>query len=197
MVTGIGEAAGVQRGLPAQVDRSEIVRAARGLAAERSSQYARSGAPISPDPLLTGNAVPGATPLRWLQGHNKCNQFVGDVLYRAGFAMPKFRMEDGSHHYVHAAALRRRTEHFAAVTDRRAVEPGDLIVIQRPGSGENSAHVEIVIGSHGYDGALVTLGAHPHGVEQRVRRLVGASASDGGWERGEARWYILRPIAVR
>ncbi|MFM1848580.1 MAG: hypothetical protein RL417_2054, partial [Pseudomonadota bacterium] len=121
-----------------------IVSSAQAIARERGTEYSRASSPASPEPRLTGNRVPGETRLRWLQGHNKCNQFVGDTLFAAGFKMPLFEMGDGSHHYMHAAALPGQRDFFAPQRRIAEVESGDLLVIRHPGRGENSGHVEII-----------------------------------------------------
>ncbi len=173
-----------------------VVESAVGIARDRGQEYARGSSPVSPEPRLTGNAAPGETPLRWLKGHNKCNQFVGDVLYGAGFRMPMFVMEDGSHHYMHAAALPGQRDFFQSVTRRDEVAPGDILVIRGPGRGENSGHVEIVTEVERGTGLLTTLGAHPRGVEERVRNLGERESVSLAWNKGNARWFVLRPYST-
>lgn len=170
-----------------------VVESAVSIARSRGRSYARESSPVSQEPRLTGNTVPGEIPLRWLKGHNKCNQFVGDALYESGFRMPMFVMEDGSHHYMHAAALPGQGDFFRVITKRDEVAPGDILVIRGPGRGENSGHVEIITRVVQRNGALTTLGAHPRGVEARERSLGERASVRQAWDKGDARWFVLRP----
>ena len=165
---------------------------------------------------LTGNTYPEHSRLGWLKNRNKCNQFVGDVLTLAGFAMPTFRMRDGSKHFMHAEALLDQPKFFKQVG--RDVAPGDLLVIDRPGRGENSAHVEIVTRAGvAPDGALQlsTIAALATGVSERDRSswLHGAkwielgrailprgphkrrAEAVGYFQRGTVKAFFLRPFA--
>ena len=147
-----------------------IVSTARDRGRLQGASYARASAPTSPMVGLTDNVQPEHSRLGWLKHRNKCNQFVGDVLTLAGFAMPTFRMRDGSKHFMHAEALLDQPKFFKRVG--RDVTPGDLLVIDRPGRGENSAHVEIVTRAEvAPDGALQlsTIAALADGVSERER----------------------------
>lgn len=174
---------------------ARIVASARNIARTQGHRYARASYPVSPEPRITGNSVPGETPLRWLKGHNKCNQFVGDALFEAGFRMPLFRMPDGSSHFMHAAALPNQREFFALVTRNAEIEAGDLLVIRQPGTGGNSGHVEIITEVEHRTGTLKTLGAHPRGVEERRRVLSERAPVSLAWSKGNDRWFVLRPHA--
>ena len=196
MVEPVSSLRSVPLGPPGADAGQRIVESAWAIARERGGSYARARAPVSPEPRLTGNHLPGATPLRWLRGENKCNQFVGDALYGAGLHMPLFRMADGSHHYMHAAALPGQRGFFARVTSRADILPGDILVIRQPGRGENSAHVEIITNVNRASGALTTLGAHPRGIEERQRVLGKGASVDEAWPKGNDRWFVLRPYAT-
>lgn len=176
-----------------EVGHDLIVASARTIAAEEGARYARAAYPTALEPRLTGNREPGKTGLRWLQGHNKCNQFVGEALYRSGFQMPMFTMPDGSRHYMHAAALPGQSDYFTPILRRSEIAPGDIVVMRGPGRGENSAHVEIIVTPVQPDGRFVTVGAHPRGIEERSRNLGGAAVVERGWSRGDKVWYVLRP----
>ena len=196
MVRPIEQSLAVMRGGWTNDPGMRVAESAVSIARARGRGYARGSSPVSPEPRLTGNTVPGETPLRWLKGHNKCNQFVGDTLYEAGFRMPMFEMEDGSHHYMHAAALPGQREFFQTITKRENVAPGDILVIRGPGRGENSGHVEIITEIDHRDGVLTTLGAHPRGVEERERSLGERASVPLAWNKGNTRWFILRPYAT-
>lgn len=186
-------------GSPQNTDAGEhTVAIARDRGRRLGAGYAKSAAPTSPMPELTGNSHPGRSLLGWLKNRNKCNQFVGDVLTLAGYAMPTFRMRDGSKHFMHAEALINQPHYFERVG--REVAPGDLLVIDRPGRGENSAHVEIVTGAHRSTDtptSLTTIGALNMGVteQDRAPMLKGArwNKKGGYFERGTLKAFFLRP----
>lgn len=173
-----------------------ITDAAIQIANERPADYAKDSAPRSLNPDLSGNKMPMQTRLGWLAGRWKCNQFVGDAMYEAGYRMPTLRMPDGSLHYMNAERLPAQKSHFDLITDRKAVRPGDLLVIDyHRGSGEDGAHVEIVGASGAKPGDLITVGAGKDGASLRERSGILSSASASGtfWANDSARVYILRP----
>lgn len=174
-----------------------VARAAEVIFRERGYEYSKASAPRSPHPELSGNKIPMHSRLSWLVGRAKCNQFVGDALFEAGFEMPTFRMKDGSKHYMNAERLPTQTLHFERVVTKAGVRPGDLMVIDyTKRAGENGAHVEIV---HSFDvgsRSLITLGAQGDGVAARERNpwLSGTHSTDGSWVVEGARIYFLRPV---
>src|SRR5689334_2576271 len=85
--------------MPAPSPTTMVANAAISRAAGDSLGYAFSNAPLSVNPELSGNTRPGISRPGWLKNVNKCNQFVGDVLFEAGFRVPVNRMGDGSVHY--------------------------------------------------------------------------------------------------
>ena len=189
--------------LPTSISRTDnTVMVARERGRHMGPSYAKANAPTSPLPELTGNDRPGHSPLSWLKNRNKCNQFVGDVLTLAGFAMPTFRMRDGSKHFMHAEALLDQTRYFKRVG--REAAPGDLLIIDRPGRGENSAHVEIVTSvqaSQGTPTQLSTIAALEAGVTERERTswFRGAKWIEAGgyFQLGAVKAFFLRPFARR
>ncbi len=144
---------------PVQLSEHAIARAAR-----YGREYAVKEAPRSPNPKLSGNHLPEQTAIRWLKDRYKCNQFVGDVLYSAGFEMPSYKMADGSEHYVNAEALKKFGRHFDPITSFTDLQAGDLIVLDRINArGENGAHVEIVTRFDSEAGLLEMVGARRDG----------------------------------
>lgn len=160
-----------------------------------ASDYARASAPRSPHPLLTGNSSPNTSRLSWLRDRAKCNQFVGDILTDAGYAMPLYRMRDGSSHYVNAEALPKFRQHFAPVHSLNQLRAGDLIVEDNLShQGENGAHVEVVraIDSTQFESA----GAHHNGANTSVRPLNSLGEYEpesGSFLRAGVRTWLLRP----
>lgn len=174
---------------------------AKRILREQSESYAFNAAPSSPNPALTGNTLPGVTRLGWLKNRNKCNQFAGDVLYAAGFELPTYRMPDGSRHYVNAEALPRFPDYLRQRHSLADVEPGDLLVLDYPGTGENTAHVEIVsaISVETPHALLRTMGAHPRGAEERDRSSMlqsFAARVNGTGSVPQGIWFLqpIRPL---
>ena len=159
------------------------------------SNYRYAGTPTSPHPELSGNLVPGKSRLRWLANRYKCNQFVGDALTDAGMEMPTFRMKDGSKHYMNAERLPAQTRHFSRIDHPAQLRKGDLLVVDYPKRGSNTAHVEIVTAVH--DGQLVTVGAHRDGTyETDQSGLFQGATYDPDthcWKKGSDQIYLLRP----
>jgi len=144
-----------------------IALAALSRAEHLSADYAVDGAPTSPHPALSHNRRPDETRLEWLRGRNKCNQFVGDALAEAGWAMPTYRMPAGGQHYVTAEALPQQRRYFDRIAAAEQLRPGDVIVVDYPGRGANTAHAEIVTGHDPRRGTLQAAGAHADGAYQR------------------------------
>ena len=186
-----------------------IVQEARERQRQQGIGYAKANSPKSPFRGLTGNQQPEISVLSWLKNRNKCNQFVGDVLTKAGLGMPTFRMPDGTKHFMHAEALPNQRNYFERRNHPHEIVPGDLMVIDTPGVGENTAHVEIVTefrdaGTQGVESMrLSTIGAIVEGVVERDRSQLLRGAAwengdgDGGFFRkGSIKTFFLRPLAV-
>ena len=176
---------------------AEISKAALDRAAKDKEGYAWDNAPTSPLKNLSGNKNPGVTRPSWLKQNNKCNQFVGDALTQAGVKMPTFTMKDGTEHYVNAERLPNYKKHFDRLTDQKDLKPGDVIVVDYPGSGLSTAHTEVVTGSDPATGTIKSTGAHSDGAYERdwSDLLDGATYNPGGyWERPSGdKIYLLRP----
>lgn len=159
--------------------------------------YAWDAAPTSPYKNLSGNKVPGESRPSWLKNNNKCNQFVGDALTQAGLKMPTYKMTDGTEHYVNAERLPEYRGHFDRVTDPADIRPGDVFVLDYPGTGESTAHTEVVTSFDPATGTLRSAGAHSDGAYEKDQSqlLQGAQLNPGGgyWESGGDKFYILRP----
>lgn len=160
--------------------------------------YAFASAPTSPLIGLSGNKLPGVSRPAWLMNRNKCNQFVGDALTQAGFAMPTVRMPDGSLHYALAETLPRQTNHFSRLGSASAASPGDLVVWDYAKRGAGGGHVEIVVDAWPATGKLLLAGAHSQGAYLRAvdRPVAGMSfdATLGGWRGSGRDIYLLRPL---
>jgi len=136
-----------------------ITKAAGDRVASDGANYAYDKAPTSPLATLSGNRSPGVSRPSWLKNNNKCNQFVGDALTQAGVKAPTHKMPDGTLHYVKAEDWPKHTQLFDRITDPSQVRPGDVVVRDYPGTGESTAHVEIVTGTN----PMSTTGAHSDG----------------------------------
>ena len=182
------------RNVPNGKHADRIVSAAEQRIAAQGHAYALDGTPTSPHPLLTGNKVPGQTPLTWLKGYWKCKPFVGDVLTQAGVKAPLVRMWDGSYHCAAAEQWPARTDLFHRVTDPTQLQVGDVLVKDDDGSGDATEHVEIVTSlvpfstadAHGA-GAWVESG-RPNWLDGTRHDAAGRGFSSAG-----ATVYILRP----
>lgn len=138
----------------------QILDAAADRAAKQGLNYGKENVPTSPLKNLSGNKNPGVTQPSWLKDNWKCNQFVGDSLTQAGVKAPTWAMADGSVHYASAEKWPSFTNLFDRITDPAQMQPGDIVVRDYPGSGDATAHIEIVtavdpfksIGAH-YDAA--------------------------------------------
>ena len=180
--------------------RWSIAATARELAQRQGFRYAKSQAPVSPFPELTGNRLPGVTAITWLRGRNKCNQFVGDVLYASGYGMPTFTMADGSKHFMNAEALPAQTAFFKPIGGFSNARPGDLVVFDRLNRrGENGAHVELITAIDPLTRRLRLTGARPEGASEKDFSNLFASAAQNpsAYQTSSERIIILRPVARR
>jgi len=170
-----------------------IVDAARSRVTSDGQDYAYDRAPTSPLAGLSGNTHPGVTQPGWLQNNNKCNQFVGDSLTLAGVEAPTIPMDDGTIHYAPAEAWPARHDLFQRITKPADIQVGDVIVRDYPGSGDSTAHVEVVSGTN----PLRTTGAHHDGAYESTSNWFGGTTYDSNSQSfGESsgnRLYILRP----
>ena len=175
----------------------KIVAAGLDRAARHGPSYGKPNVPVSPNPLLTSNRNPGSTPLTWLQDHWKCNQFVGDSLTQAGVQTPLYKMQDGSYHYAPAEKWPTFTNLFDRVTDASKMQVGDLVVKDFPGSGDATAHIEIVTSVNPFK----SVGAHMDAAYEQA----GTNWTEGGTYNPAARAfdvggntvYVLRPKVAR
>lgn len=173
----------------------KILDAAADRAAKQGVAYGYDNVPTSPLKGLSGNKQPGISKPGWLKDNWKCNQFVGDALTQAGVKAPTWQMADGTLHYASAEKWPSFTNLFERVTDPSQMRPGDIVVRDYPGSGDATAHVEIVtsvepfksIGAH-RDAAYEQQG--PSWVEGGTYNPAKRNFSVGGNE-----VYILRPKA--
>jgi hypothetical protein len=169
-----------------------IAQAAADRAAADSGGYAYANAPTSPLAELSGNAIPGQTRPAWLADNNKCNQFVGDALTQAGVKAPTVTMTNGSLHYARAETWPNRNDLFDRITHPSQVKVGDVIVRDRPGSGEGTAHIEVVTSVSPFK----TTGAHHGGAyEETGDWLAGTTynATNRSFTDGADEIYVLRP----
>jgi hypothetical protein len=169
-----------------------IAQAAADRVVSDGPGYAFGNAPTSPLAQLSGNAVPGTTHPAWLKDNNKCNQFVGDALTQAGVKAPTVTMANGSLHYARAETWPSRADLFDRITDRNDIKVGDVIVRDRPGSGESTAHIEVVTSVSPFK----TTGAHATGAYEATGDwLAGttANAANRSFTDGADELYVLRP----
>lgn len=127
------------------------------------------------------------------EGAWKCNVFVGDVLAAAGYDTPLSTYN----RYANAANLPSKPE-FDQVTDLRDVQPGDVLVIDYPGSGP--AHVEIITevtrDADGSPAGMQSIGGREDGVTEdgsKTDKLLNGTRRGAYWERDGNRYYVLRP----
>lgn len=174
-----------------------IVKVAKERAESYGQMYAKNQAPISPYKNLTSNALPEESVLFWLRGLSKCNQFIGDVLTKAGLKMPTFKMKDGSEHYMNAERLPKEKNYFSKVCNLNDLRAGDLIVLDNLARrGENGAHVELVSSVNLRKNLLSLIGARSDGAAERQSFLLGelVASSNCGFYRSSRKEmiYFLR-----
>jgi hypothetical protein len=171
----------------------KILEAAADRAARQGTNYGYDNVPTSPLKNLSGNRNPGVTQPSWLKNNWKCNQFVGDALTQAGVKAPTWAMTDGSVHYASAEKWPSFTNLFDRITDPSQMRPGDIVVRDYPGSGDATAHVEIVTSVEPFK----SIGAHRDAAYEQA----GPSWVEGGtynpakrnFQVGGNEVYILRP----
>lgn len=171
-----------------------IAQAALARIATDGAGYAVANAPTSPFAALSGNELPGVSRPRWLEGQNKCNQFVGDVLVQAGMMPPTVTMANGTQHYARAEQWPTRHDLFDRVTNPDDIQVGDIVVRDYPTRGASGAHVEVVTSVQPFQ----TAGAHAYGASVNEGSwLTGAryDASNRSFSVGGSDVYVLRPKA--
>ncbi|MEW5852347.1 MAG: hypothetical protein AB2A00_26385 [Myxococcota bacterium] len=171
-----------------------IVQAAADRVERQGEKYAYDSAPKSPHPNLSGNrGIPNRTELSWLKNNNKCNQFVGDTLTQAGVKAPTVKMADGTVHYAKAEDWPKHSQLFDRITDPSQIRPGDVLVKDYPGSGESTAHTEVVTGTN----PMKVTGAHHDGAyESNNDWLAGTTynaQNKSFTQPGGTEVYVLRP----
>lgn len=172
---------------------SKILDAAADRAAKQGTNYGYDNVPTSPLKNLSGNKTPGVSQPSWLKNNWKCNQFVGDALTQAGVKAPTWQMADGSVHYASAEKWPSFTNLFDRITDPSQMKPGDIVVRDYPGSGDATAHVEIVTSVEPFK----SIGAHRDAAYEQA----GTNWVEGGtynaarrnFQVGGNEVYILRP----
>ncbi len=172
---------------------SQILDAAHDRAAKQRENYGYDNAPTSPLKNLSGNRNPGVSQPGWLKNNWKCNQFVGDALTQAGVKAPTWAMADGTVHYMSAERWPGATDLFDRITDPSQMRPNDIVVRDYPGSGDATAHIEIVTSVEPFK----SVGAHRDGAYE----LETPSWVEGGtynpqrrsFEVGGNEVFILRP----
>jgi hypothetical protein len=124
---------------------------------------------------------------------------VGDALTQAGVKMPTNKMADGSLHYMNAESLPKQHAFFERITDPSQMRAGDVMVIDKAGIGDATAHTEVIT-AVGPDGAETT-GAHQDGAYASPPRNLfeGATYSPErkSWSVGNGEMFILRPKQLR
>lgn len=175
---------------------SKILDAAADRAAKQGVNYGYDNAPTSPLKNLSGNRNPGVTQPSWLKDNWKCNQFVGDSLTQAGVKAPTWAMQDGSVHYASAEKWPSFTNLFDRITDPSQMKPGDIVVRDYPGSGDATAHIEIVTSVEPFK----SIGAHRDAAyEQESENWVAGGTYNPAKRNFEVNGnevYILRPKAA-
>lgn len=173
---------------------AQIAAAALDRAAKHGESYGKPNYPTSPNPKLTSNRQPGVSKLKWLKNHWKCNQFVGDALHQAGLKTPMHKMADGSYHYVAAEQWPRHTQLFDRITDPSKLQVGDIFVRDYPGTGDATAHIEIVTSVN----PVKTTGSHEDSAYEMTGSWVEGGTLDAANRRfnvGANHVYILRAKA--
>jgi hypothetical protein len=147
----------------------------------KQDQFGHDGAcsPENPD-------VKSTYPDRW-----KCNAFVGEVMFKAGYEMPIY---DDNGKYYHPNHLHKATKHFDNVTLADA-QPGDLIVRDY---NNGTGHVEIITDVQSSNGGtdFTSMGAHFGGIEETDEMsgdMKGAKRVGDHYELNGEKFWILRP----
>lgn len=161
-----------------------------------SRSFTRASSYESPHPGITSSYV----------GRPKAKLFVGDTLYRAGFAVPTYARPDGSLDYKQPESWPLADDHFERIRTLDAIRAGDVLVVDyhRPPPDGAGAHVEIITEAHASDGRhrFGSLGARDAGLIENGhhgQKLTRAVWGDGRWRlAGEpgfvpADLYVLRP----
>ncbi|MDC0358595.1 hypothetical protein OAO01_07245 [Oligoflexia bacterium] len=175
-----------------------LIQAAYNRIQKEGPAYAYNQAPTSPLAALSGNHVPGETRPSWLKQKHKCNQFIGDVLTEAGVAMPTYRMQDGSLHYMMAEVLPHQNRYFELVTSSSYAAPGDVIAIDYTDApGASGGHLELITEINTYTSRLITAGAHERGAYLTDNSDLFQNATYNPlkkcWQTGRKDIYIIRP----
>jgi hypothetical protein len=177
-----------------------IAKIARDRASKLGGLYAKNQTPISPYANLTSNKEPEKSLLYWLRGVNKCNQFVGDVLTKAGIKMPTFVMKDGTEHYVNAERLPKQNKYFDKICKLSELRAGDIVVIDDlKRKGESGAHVELVSFVDYAKKIMSLIGARKDGAQERESMMLNELSDESAIKCGFTRHkknqeiYFLRP----
>lgn len=175
--------------------------AAEARAQQYGPLYAKAKSPVSPNPSITGNSYPDQTPLSWLKGRSKCNQFVGDVLFQAGYEVPTSTMRDGSKHYVLAEKFKASSAYFRRIEQSSEIRVGDVVIFDwKNKSGPGGAHAEIITAIDHVRRSLTLIGARAEGASAKAnRRLYHLLQTQSGapFESGTAEIHFLRPVRRR
>ncbi len=124
----------------------------------------------------------------------KCNLFVGDVLWRAGFEVPLTRGDGWTH--ISSAEAWLKSPIFKTIS-AEDVQPGDIVVIDDLTTrGSGGAHIEIVTEINGKD--VVAIGSRwtENGVFEDADRLYefrdATRVESGGYQVGDQEFRFLR-----
>lgn len=177
-----------------------------------SRDYGKGRLWKSPNPGVPGNKSPDLTGIPGTSGKSKCNLFVLDVLYQAGFEVPSYG-ENGKGWYPIATELKNFSEgkrrFFDVVSDfriagktaarkregldgaLRSARPGDLLTINRRGADvADNGHVGVVVNNRVTEnGTIETAEA-----QSKDARLVTRSTADFF---NDEEITILRPVRLR
>ncbi len=142
-----------------------ILESAQTLARRSGKNYATAAALVSPNPAIPGNTHPNHTEIDSTRDKWKCNMFIGDVLFRAGFQAPSY--PSGWYALSQEWPNSRDLYEKVSVKDAR---PGDLLIIDRgrftddvEGGGHGIVLASKIAANGDYDAIAVTgSGAIPH-----------------------------------
>jgi hypothetical protein len=119
-----------------------------------------SKALLTPNPNYKGaNPHPDKTPVRTLEG-NKCNIYLGDVLYQAGAQVPAVPQKGGGEKYDYPENFG-KSRAFTVLARGDEIIPGDIVVRTLDGSVHTEVINAVSIGGVRIVGAI---GAHWEGV---------------------------------